>query len=133
MRSLDADHYRLMGCMRCLPTDGIRLSILFFSISYHLNPPDTQQLSLSSLSLFLSSPFLPFPSTFFLPFPPCLNTCSYPSSCPVAIPWSLVVYMIPGVVTGAQIAAALQGRFTKGETAVMTSSACVFSCLWKKV
>jgi hypothetical protein len=40
--------------------------------------------------------------------------------------------MIPGVVTGAQIAAALQGRFTKGETAVMTSSACVFSCLWMK-
>lgn len=79
-----------------------------------------------------SFPFLPFPSTFFLPFPPRPNTCSYPSSCSVAIPWSLVVYMIPGVVTGAQIAAALQGRFTKGETAVMTSSACVFSCLWMK-
>ena len=31
-----------------------------------------------------------------------------------AIPWSLVVYMVPGVVTGAQIAAALQGRFSKG-------------------
>ena len=30
-----------------------------------------------------------------------------------AIPWSLVVYMIPGVVTGAQIAAALQGKFSK--------------------
>ena len=30
-----------------------------------------------------------------------------------AIPWSLVVYMIPGAVTGAQIATALQGRFTK--------------------
>jgi hypothetical protein len=27
------------------------------------------------------------------------------------------VYMIPGVVTGAQIAAALQGRFTKGGVA----------------
>mmetsp|Transcript_20167 Transcript_20167/g.19481 ORF Transcript_20167/g.19481 Transcript_20167/m.19481 type:complete len:373 (-) Transcript_20167:130-1248(-) len=32
-----------------------------------------------------------------------------------AIPWSLVVYMIPGVVTGAQIAAALQGRFSKAQ------------------
>lgn len=31
-----------------------------------------------------------------------------------AIPWSLVVYMVPGVVTGAQIAAALQGKFSKG-------------------
>ena len=31
-----------------------------------------------------------------------------------AIPWSLVVYMIPGVVTGAQIAAAIQGKFSKG-------------------
>jgi uncharacterized membrane protein YfcA len=30
-----------------------------------------------------------------------------------AIPWSLVVYMIPGVITGAQIGAALQGRFSK--------------------
>jgi uncharacterized membrane protein YfcA len=32
-----------------------------------------------------------------------------------AIPWSLVIYMIPGVITGAQIAAALQGRFTKSQ------------------
>ena len=30
-----------------------------------------------------------------------------------AIPWSLVVYMIPGVITGAQIGALLQGRFSK--------------------
>ena len=33
-----------------------------------------------------------------------------------AVPWSLVVYMIPGVIVGAQIAAALQGRFTKVES-----------------
>lgn len=32
-----------------------------------------------------------------------------------AIPWSLVIYMIPGVVTGAQIAALLQGRFSKAQ------------------
>jgi hypothetical protein len=30
-----------------------------------------------------------------------------------AIPWSLVVFMIPGVIVGAQIAARLQGRFSK--------------------
>ena len=33
-----------------------------------------------------------------------------------AVPWSLVVYMIPGVIVGAQIAAALQGKFTKVQT-----------------
>ena len=32
-----------------------------------------------------------------------------------AIPWSLVVYMVPGAVIGAQIAAKLQGQFSKSQ------------------